>query len=81
MTPDSSLAEAVAQLFHESYERLAPEYNYQTRPASAVPWSQVPENNRELMIAVAEHVLSRLQAVASIDAQNVMRFTVALKTD
>lgn len=69
MTPDISLAEAVAQLFHETYERLAPEYNYQTRTASAVPWSHVPANNRELMIAVAEHVLSQLQII------------VALKTD
>lgn len=60
MTPDLACAEVVAQLFHETYERLAPEYNYRTRKASAVPWSQVPENNRELMIAVAEHVLSQL---------------------
>ncbi len=44
-------SEAVARLFHETYERLAPEYGYTTRPVSAVAWEDVPENNRRLMIA------------------------------
>lgn len=55
------LAEELAQLFHETYERLAPEYNYQTRKASAVPWSAVPENNKKLMIAVAGEVLKAME--------------------
>ncbi len=50
-------AEFMAKLFHEIYEELAPEFNYETRKASAKPWFEVPENNRNLMIAVAERIL------------------------
>lgn len=39
----------VARAFHETYERLAPQHGYETRTASAVPWQQVPANNRALM--------------------------------
>lgn len=55
-------AEALAELFHAAYERLAPDYGYRTREASAVPWSAVPEPNRSLMIAVAAEVLATLEA-------------------
>lgn len=51
--------EKLAQLFHELYERLAPAHGYETRRESAKPWSEVPEKNRELMIAVCEEILSR----------------------
>ena len=44
--------EEIAQRFHEAYERLAPDFGYETRPESAVRWDEVPETNRELMIAV-----------------------------
>jgi hypothetical protein len=54
-------AERLARFFHETYERLAPEYNYETRKASAVPWQLVPENNKRLMIAVAGEVLEHWQ--------------------
>ncbi len=54
-------AEQVAELFHETYERLAPDYSYQTRKASAVPWQYVPENNKQLMIAVAAEVLMHIE--------------------
>jgi len=50
--------EQLAQLFHESYERRAPAFGYKTREASAVPWADVPEPNRSLMIAVASDVLA-----------------------
>ena len=53
-------AEQIARLFHETYERLAPRYSYKTREASAVPWEQVPENNRRLMVAVAGRVAREL---------------------
>ena len=43
--------ETIARRFHETYERLAPEFGYETRRASAVAWEDVPENNRALMIA------------------------------
>lgn len=55
MTP-----EELAQYFHDTYERLAPEFGYKTRDESAVPWDKVPENNRKLMIAVCTSVLVAL---------------------
>lgn len=50
-------AEAIAKAFHETYERLAPDHGYETREASAKPWKEVPEDNRNLMIAVVEELL------------------------
>lgn len=50
--------EALAQAFHEAYERLAPSHGYETRKASAVPWAEVPEPNRSLMVAVAGELLA-----------------------
>jgi hypothetical protein len=50
--------ERIAQAFHEAYERLAPEFGYKTREASAVPWERVPKANRDLMCAVVEELLS-----------------------
>jgi hypothetical protein len=52
--------EELARLFHETYERLAPDFGYKTRTESAVPWAAVPQANRQLMIAVAAEVLERL---------------------
>ena len=54
-----SPAEGLARLFHETYERLAPDYGYRTREASAVPWEDVPDGNKRLMIATAAEVLER----------------------
>ncbi len=53
MTPE----EALAKFFHDTYERLAPEYCYQTRASSAVSWPEVPANNKQLMIAVCREVV------------------------
>jgi hypothetical protein len=55
MTP-----EKLAELFHSTYERLAPDFNYQTRKASAVAWADVPDNNKRLMIAVTGEILTIL---------------------
>jgi hypothetical protein len=55
-------AEDVARMFHEEYERLAPEYGYETRRESSVPWEDVPAQNKALMIATAAAVLSRIEA-------------------
>lgn len=56
-------AEELARMFHETYERLAPSFGYKTREASAKPWAEVPENNRQLMTAVCatilDHIFSR----------------------
>jgi uncharacterized protein HemY len=51
-------AEQLARLFHETYEELAPRFNYETRKASAKPWEEVPKSNKNLMIAVAERILA-----------------------
>lgn len=50
-------AAAVAQKFHEAYERLAPAFGYETRKESAKPWAEVPAQNRELMTAVVAHLI------------------------
>ena len=47
----------IAEMFHRNYERLAPLYSYETRKASAVPWIDVPEPNRCLMLATVSAVL------------------------
>lgn len=52
-------AEDIAREFHETYERLAPDYGYTTREASAKPWEEVPEQNKNLMIGVVGVLLSR----------------------
>jgi hypothetical protein len=54
--------EEIAQMFHEIYERLAPQFGYETRKSSAKPWSEVPEQNKKLMIATCDEVLERLAA-------------------
>lgn len=61
---DALHAEAIARAFHEAYEQLAPRFAYETRPASAVPWEQVPENNRALMVATVGEILPGLIAAA-----------------
>jgi hypothetical protein len=50
-------AEDLARLFHETYERLAPQYGYETRKESAKPWEEVPDQNRRLMVAVCEELI------------------------
>lgn len=61
-------AETVARMFHDAYERLAPSFGYKTREASAVPWDDVPEPNRSLMIAVAADVLAQIDRSGAPDA-------------
>jgi hypothetical protein len=53
------LPEYVAKSFHEEHEKQAPEFGYKTREASAVPWADVPEQNKKLMISVAYSLLIR----------------------
>lgn len=50
----------LARRFHTLYEALAPQFGYETRKESAKPWSQVPEQNKDLMIAVCEALLKEL---------------------
>ena len=52
-----STAEVIARRFHEEYEHLAPHFHYETRRESAVPWDDVPANNKALMVAVVNALL------------------------
>lgn len=56
-------ADELARLFHETYEDLAPEYGYETRPESRFPWADVPKNNKMLMTEVARVILLRMAVV------------------
>lgn len=49
----------LATLFHETYERLAPEFGYKTREDTKYFDSSTP--NGRLMIAVCEEILIDLQ--------------------
>jgi hypothetical protein len=51
--------EQIARAFHESCERQAPAHGYNAREASAVPWEQVPERDRTLMVAMVNDLLDR----------------------
>ena len=50
-------AEQLARRFHELYEELAPAFGYRTREASARPWHEVPQQNRDLMVTVCTAIL------------------------
>lgn len=54
-------AEQLAELFHATYEQLAPEFGYETREGSKGDFTSVPENQRKLMVAVSQTILNRLQ--------------------
>lgn len=53
------LSEKIAKEFHETYEKLAPEFEYKTRKKSAVPWEDLPEQNKNLMLAVVQSLQRR----------------------
>lgn len=57
-TPPPELVDRLARMFHENYERLAPSFGYETRRESAVPWDEVPEQNRSLMRATVAATLA-----------------------
>lgn len=56
MVPED--AYRMAQKFHSIYERIAPDFDYETRESSAVAWGDVPENNRNLMVATCIELIS-----------------------
>ena len=71
MSTDNQQAEQLARLFHDTYERLAPQYGYETRDDTKQFDSTTP--NGRLMIAVCgvvidwhnkqiEEVLDRLES-------------------
>lgn len=73
-------AEQIAQAFHETYERLAPDFGYKTREASAKPWAEVPEQNKALMTAVVQALLDSgvILGVASQERSDEERIREAM---
>jgi hypothetical protein len=57
---DGLNAEKLAEKFHTLYEGFAPEYGYKTRDESSVPWKDVPEQNKKLMIRVCKIILGSI---------------------
>lgn len=55
-------AVALARRFHEAYEEFAPAFGYETRTETRVPWEELPDNNRKLMIAACVAVLHDIEA-------------------
>lgn len=51
--------EFVAQQFHDTYEELAPEFDYDTRTESRKPWTEVDLNLRCLMTEVVSVLLEK----------------------
>jgi hypothetical protein len=52
--------EELAELFHDTYERLAPECGYITRKKSQVPFADLPKENKNLMVEVCKVVLNEM---------------------
>lgn len=50
-------AENLAERFHKTYEKLAPDFGYKTREDSSVDWADVPDENKKLMIATCEELI------------------------
>jgi len=57
--PKNIKAEELARTFHEEYEKLASRFNYETRKETKGDWENLPNNNKQLMIAVAEAVMDK----------------------
>jgi hypothetical protein len=56
--------EELAELFHTHYEAIAKREGYKTREESAVPWSEVPEDNKRVMVLTAAAVLRELEGTS-----------------
>jgi len=57
--PKNIKAEELARTFHKEYEKLASRFNYETRKETKGDWENLPNNNKQLMIAVAEAVMDK----------------------
>ncbi len=49
--------ESLAEKFHALYEDFATDCGYKTRDESAVPWADVPDKNKKLMVRVCRAIL------------------------
>jgi hypothetical protein len=62
--------EAIAKRFHDEYERLAPQYRYDTRRESRVPWESLTPTHQALMTATVEAIFDDLHC-AGCDGHDV----------
>jgi len=79
MSDQFSDAEILAMRFHEHYEALAAKFGYQTRVESRKPWLQVPEQNRNLMIATCARIIDDFHLLISndpISEEGITHFSV-----
>ncbi len=65
--------ESIARLFHDTYERLAPSFGYETRPDTKAFDPTTP--NGRLMIAVCGQVAAAIRSATSPDSGLVTRLT------
>lgn len=54
-----SVAERIAKEFHDTYEKLAPQFGWNTQTSSRKPWADVPKENKLLMIEVIHDLMDR----------------------
>jgi hypothetical protein len=58
--------EQLAELFHSTYERLAPAFGWRTKKGCNVPFAQLPQRNKALMVATCQTVLNALQECGAV---------------
>jgi hypothetical protein len=52
-------SEWIAMAFHDASERLAPGFGWETQARAHRPWTEIPIENRRVVIAVVEDLLAR----------------------
>jgi len=62
--------EQLAELFHSTYERLAPAFGWRTKKGCNVPFAQLPQRNKALMVATCQTVLNALQECGAVAEQH-----------
>lgn len=58
--------EQLAELFHETYEHLAPAFGWRTKKGCNVPFYLLPQRNKALMVATCQTVLNALQECGAV---------------
>lgn len=69
MALSDSQIEYWCEVMHTAYENEAVKQGWKTNPRSAVPWSDVPESNKETMRASVGFVVNRVAEEAKKDTQ------------
>lgn len=52
-------ADRIAHEFHDAYESIAPLFQYETRVESALPWADVPQVNKDVMVATVKYLVNQ----------------------